>query len=132
MITKCTLGQVIHLLQDMSVPAHTRNDFQRIPFKGHLEFHGSLSKPGTSFGFGEELEVFVFEKSNDHDEWFEPDGEMPDVPYTLTDFWDTNNYDGSNPQVTWLDHIGIAEFSNANFITEASVTEYDHPSMDAH
>jgi hypothetical protein len=29
------VGQVLHLLQDMAVPAHVRNDF-----KSHLDFHG--------------------------------------------------------------------------------------------
>ncbi len=125
------LGQVIHLLQDMSVPAHTRDDFQRIPLKGHTEFHNDIKKPGTTYGFGEKLEVFVVEKSRNHQEWFEPESEMPDVPYTLTDFWDTDIYDKTNPEDTWLERIGIAEFANANFITEASINSYPHPNMDA-
>lgn len=43
------LGQVLHLLQDVSVPAHVRNDF-----RSHLEFLGitpqTLFKPSSWFG----------------------------------------------------------------------------------
>lgn len=93
------LGQVLHLLEDMAVPAHTRNDF-----RSHLNYQGiSLSWP-TSW-FGNNFEHYV--KNN-------PgivSGTSAIPSFTLlTDFWDT---DGSA--------AGLAEFTNTNYFSDETI-----------
>lgn len=124
------LGQVLHLLQDMSVPAHTRDDFQRVILYGHTQYNG-WGDPGTKDGFGEELEVFVATYSDNNPDWFNASNVIPDSAFSVTDFWDQNIYTGTNPESTWSDPVGLSEFANANFITEASVNDYPHPNVNA-
>ena len=95
-----TLGQVLHLLQDMAVPAHTRNDFT-----AHMV-------PG-----GEPYESYVQSNSE------LISASAPAMPAfdttTLTTFWDTNKYDGTNPSAQ--SDIGLAEFTNANYFSASTI-----------
>lgn len=109
------LGQVMHLIEDMAVPAHTRNDFS-----AHLYFQGAgLSSPVT--WFGNNFEWYV--KQN-------PllvatiSAEPIDINnISITKFWDTNVYTGSNPSNSPA--LGLAEYTNANFFSESSIFAYD-------
>lgn len=95
------IGQVMHLLQDMAVPAHTRNDFSshlmngyKQPFEYYVQAHPDLIT-----------------------------GSIPVTPSfdnaKLTDYWDTNKYNGSNPST--FTGIGLAEFSNANYFSDYTI-----------
>lgn len=95
------LGQVMHLLEDMAVPAHTRNDFASHlisgagqPFEHYVKAHPGLVSQSNP--------VFPSFSSN-----------------KLTNFWDTDKYNGSNPS-TLLD-VGLAEFSNANYLSDYTI-----------
>lgn len=124
------LGQVLHLLQDMSVPAHTRDDFWRDYGDGHSEKYW-WALEGTTYLHGEELEVFVARNGDAHDnDWFTTSDSTQIFDHSLTDFWDSEIYNETNPEDTWLDSIGLAEFSNANFITRATADKYPHPNVD--
>lgn len=102
--TFLTLGHVLHLLQDMGVPAHTRNDFasHRISVNG-----GPKRQP---------YEHYVRENPT-------LVTEMTVTPSfankRLTDFWDAEKYNGSNPST--LTDIGLAEFSNANYLSDYTI-----------
>jgi len=95
------LGQVMHLLQDMAVPAHTRNDFSSHLMNGYMQ----------------PFEYYV----QNHPDFVT--GLMPVAPgfdnTKLTDYWNANNYNGSNPS-TFTD-IGLAEFSNANYFSDYTI-----------
>ncbi|MBI3354673.1 MAG: hypothetical protein HY034_07290, partial [Nitrospirae bacterium] len=109
------LGQVMHLIEDMAVPAHTRNDF-----RAHLYFQeAGLSNPVT--WFGNNFEWYV--KQN-------PllvatiSAEPIDINnISITRFWDTDVYTGSNPSNSLA--LGLAEYTNANFFSESSIFAYD-------
>ncbi len=102
-MTFFSLGHNLHILEDMAVPAHTRNDF----LYDHI-WHGVIH--------GSYLEGFV------------EDGRMVgDVSSIkdkitfnrLSDFWDN---DGS--------HVvkGLSEYSNNNFLSEGTIfRKYDSP-----
>ena len=60
-----SLGQVMHLIQDMAVPAHTRNDF-----RGHLDFVYHM--------IGNNFELYV--------KWHQQHPEDPDTPVILSYF----------------------------------------------
>jgi len=122
-----SLGQVMHLVQDMSVPAHTRND----SLVGHL------------LSVGNNLEKFLARKENRH---FVTDNgtdvQIPNFNHLSTEdsttelsyFWDTDEYLGGNFENAFDNDIGLAEYSSANFLSTGRMfeesTEFPHPSMD--
>ena len=119
--SKCfqSLGQVLHLIQDMAVPAHVRNDF-----RSHLDWVGIT--PGTLFHptkwFGDKFEYFVAK----HDEWItgSSGGDLADP--TLTRFWDTDNYNGQTPSISLSSPlIGLTEYTNINFASKNTIFAED-------
>ncbi len=97
-----SVGHVMHLLEDAAQPAHVRNDFT-----SHLVF--------------QEINGFKFWKwygsSYEHYVKNLPTLVTSAVPIPpefvnpgLTDFWDTEQYDGSNPSASLT--LGLAEYSN--------------------
>jgi hypothetical protein len=120
-MTKCfrALGQVLHLLQDMAVPAHVRNDFSR----GHTDIIPDSNSAPWNW-IGNRFEAFV--KKNDTKNWFNEStgGTLNDI--SLTNFWDTNNYDGSIP-ITDENMLGLAEFANLNFVSPYTIFSKTYP-----
>ena len=103
-----TVGHVIHLLEDMAVPAHTRNDFQ-----------SHLIKNNNSFF--DRIQPFEHYVKNHPSLITNAQSDFPSFTnLKLTDFWDTDQYVvGSNP-LTSLS-IGLAEFSNANYFSDFTI-----------
>jgi hypothetical protein len=103
------LGQVVHLLQDMAVPAHVRNDFSQ----GHTKFSPSGVSPKK--WVCNRFEKYV--KKNNTREWFDQidKGVLPSP--VLTDFWDTDSSDGIDTS-TSSDLLGLAEYTHINFLSE--------------
>ena len=131
------LGQVMHLLQDMSVPLHTRNDVHIFP----LDW---LPEIGVNARWT--YEAYVKNTSvNDLD--FTPDmpGDRPDsrlleIPSIIPDpnyanllpvtgLFDRNAYSATGP-IPQNDILGLAEYSNAHFLTLDTMWTYPHPSLD--
>jgi hypothetical protein len=113
-LTFQAMGQVMHLLQDMAVPAHTRNDFT-----SHLTHNGILN---TWLATGEPVvqpyELYVKDRSS----LIESASQNVIVPaFTnryVTDYWDT---DGNQMP-------GLAEFSNSNYFSDSTIpTNYPTP-----
>jgi hypothetical protein len=116
------LGQLMHLVQDLSVPAHTRNEVHGLIFhyEAWLEkvrlldfktFQGFLATPIP-------FDPIIL---NYHPESL--------APLPIAKIMDTNAYTGSNPDVAVGSAIGIAEYTNANFFGENSIfsTEIPYP-----
>ena len=134
-----SVGHVIHLLQDVSVPAHSRNDF-----RSHMTFD-KINSWNPKDWFFQPFEQYV--------------GNNPTlvtsatpVPSSftnmrLTDFWDTEQYNENNPEIT-KDHcsintgitcnsdsdcsvnekcvtVGLAEFTNANYFSKGTIPNND-------
>ncbi|MEN6318233.1 MAG: hypothetical protein ABFD82_05710, partial [Syntrophaceae bacterium] len=93
------IGQSMHLVQDMSVPEHTRNNGHYF-FYDYEEWANGITistysaTPFTSSG------VFSFPIGN---------------------LFDTNQYNGVNPEVTTQSAIGLAEYTNANFLSPKTI-----------
>ncbi len=106
------LGQVMHLVQDVAVPAHVRNDF-----RSHLQYFApQLNEPPTRW-FSNGFEQFVR---------LQPGlvGTAGALPIAFTDrlvtrFWDTDQYYGGNPAAD-MDQ-GLAEYTNANFASQNTI-----------
>lgn len=117
------LGQVMHLVQDVSVPAHVRNDphiymdlFGRRVGRYHYEswVNDNLFKIPL-------VPVFVDRGIFN----FTPE---PIAPVPIANLFDTNQYNGANLGVTTSSRIGIAEYANANFFSEGTIfRNYPHP-----
>jgi hypothetical protein len=115
-----SLGQVMHLVADSSVPAHTRNDIHVFPFTipgigvtvGGPTFESwaqdnykNLSYSGTS------IDKSIFSQAVYNSLTLSP----------VSALWDQDKYTGTNPDITALTAIGLAEYSNANFFSEDTI-----------
>ena len=107
------LGQVMHLVQDMSVPEHTRNN-------GHY--------------FGYDYEKWVDEPINRAAissynpaslKFFTPNALYP---LSIINLFDTERYNGTNPDDTLQGAIGLSEYTNANFLSPDTIfTNFAYP-----
>ena len=105
------LGQLMHLVQDMSVPEHTRNDGHYIPY---IAYEDWVKSNPQSINTAASSPIFFNGTVNN-----------------IASFMDTNKYNGSNPNdtanlTTGSDGthyftIGLSEFSNANFFSEGKL-----------
>jgi hypothetical protein len=126
------LGRVLHLLQDMGVPAHTRNDFL-----GHVKFSGLDFSGDTAmeiikswynnpyeFYVKEQIEkndTYIFNKSADINKSTESKKPVFSKP---EHYWDNKVYEGVDvdpwetmPTIDGFERAGLAEYSNANFLS---------------
>ena len=100
------LGQLMHLVQDLSVPAHTRDDIH--PLYNYETWA---------------LEILDYEKISGYDPIsFDPSAigntnPLASVPFA--NLFDTNQYVEPNPDpsVTLRADIGLSEYTNANFFS---------------
>ena len=111
------LGQQAHLVADLAVPAHTRND-QHCPEPDGFEdwaarnrelAQGLIAAPLTK------LDVSIFKVGAPI---ADPIARAP-----IARLWDTDRYtpELNNPDVTLNPPIGLAEYTNANFFSDDTV-----------
>lgn len=117
------LGQLMHLVTDMSVPEHARDD-------GH--YLGALPFLGSLLGH---YEQYVLR----HDEiisqypaiYFDVSaiGETnPLAPVPIANLFDRNRYHiGIDPSVTLSSTIGLSEYTSANFLSPGTMFTSDFP-----
>jgi hypothetical protein len=103
------VGQVMHLVQDIAVPAHVRNDAHPA---------GDIYEKYTA-------RVNVNDFMNTSISF--PSGYISTSSGAPRYFWDTDTYTGSS--VPTSDAIGLAEYTNANFFSEDTIfsSNYPHP-----
>lgn len=105
------LGRAMHLVQDVAVPAHTRND-------GHMP--GVDSEPYEDYT-NKHLDDFVY-TSVPFPYW-----NVSVSAKAPRQFWDLDSYDGST--VYTSGYIGLAEYTNPNFFSKNTIfKDYPHPS----
>jgi hypothetical protein len=101
------LGQLMHLVQDASVPAHSRDDGHYIfsEYEGWVADSGGYLIPSLT-------PVFFSGQIN-----------------SIASFIDTNQYNNPspNPALTMNDTIGAAEYSNANFFSDGTILNGTFP-----
>lgn len=120
------LGCVFHMLEDMGVPAHTRNDF----LFGHFR--------SAWFDWGNPFETWVEEQIEDNGEQSLWAGASPVVFDSLTEYFDADVYaggylgDGVLPPGTW----GLSECTNYQFLSLSTVFgctgtlyQFPHPAI---
>lgn len=121
-----TLGHILHLNQDLSQPEHTRNDAH--PNNRHIENYGFETYLQNAWRSAENRASLFPLRPRGWDYW------RANGFIKLVDFWDRNLYKG-NAKALDDDAIavpgaklGLAEFSNGNFLGEDAIyAEYFKP-----
>jgi len=110
------LGHLMHLVQDMAVPAHTRNDLH---------------------GFSETYEAYTKDKRTKlkYTSAPFPYWNISMSPHAPKQFWDLDVYNGTitynNSAFDNGGYIGLAEYTNANFLSKDTIFDeenFPHPS----
>lgn len=128
------LGHVMHLLEDMSVPAHVRNDF----LYSHLR---SSKDSGNPLEIWVDNEIVRYNATLDESQLRVPPAWRPApaqavVFSSLKDYWDTddrpyNQHNVTYPSTAW----GLSEATNYQFLSwstmfsrpDLEVQDYPHP-----
>jgi hypothetical protein len=129
------LGQVLHLLQDASLPAHTRNDdhlyFTVGPvdigfpdgYERHVDKLDPLELAGPlSLSVRPVDTLFTVARNAPR---MDP-ASLAQAPTPITTLIDTGQYTGANPEVTSIPgapapSVGLAEYSHANFFSDDTI-----------
>ncbi len=111
------LGQVMHLVQDASVPAHTRDDAHVVGY--HYEKAVEKLRKEDDPKFLEAVTNPLYFDSSILT--FTPN---PLAPIPIAKIFDTDIYYNTNPSpdVTAGNTIGLAEYTNANFVSEGLIS----------
>jgi hypothetical protein len=108
------LGHLIHLIQDMAVPAHTRNDAHPLDDTGIVPAleHWARRNEAKISSFAEIsiLPTLFLDASVNN---LSP----------ITTFWDTDQYDGTAAmlELTRGTTVGLSEYTNANFFSDDTI-----------
>lgn len=114
-----SLGQVMHLIADSSVPEHTRNDIHIFPLLDNTSLQLGRWTYETWCKYNIQnlnIAVNAINYSITNNSWVS--GLIP-----ITNFWDTTPSPGYN-----LNPIGLAEYSNLNFLSKDTIfKDYTYP-----
>ncbi len=129
-----SLGQVMHLVVDASVPAHVRNDSHATgdPYEKRVEreaepragesledarrrFLGTFATPSFRLDDSFLLKLSILGQ------------DAIDAPVPIARLWDSGRYNGTNPIITLDGQIGITEYTNANFFSQDTVFADQRP-----
>lgn len=119
------LGQVMHLNSDMAVPAHVRNDphmeVMNPWYNSHFEKKTLKTLNSRNLnGLPFKPDMAIFNQFHPHDK----------APFPISALWDSNKYTGDNPEITLGPAIGLAEYTNANFLSEGTIfSSYPNPAI---
>lgn len=111
------LGRQVHLVQDAASPAHTRNDPHALFNYESLVEQVRRQDPNA---FASWLTGSPDTPGAPDPGWARLDGN-PLAPIATARLTDTDRYAGGNPTVTTDVLIGLAEYTNANFLSEDRV-----------
>jgi hypothetical protein len=130
------LGQALHLLQDMSVPLHTRNDVHIFPLIESMEIGPNRWTYETYAKKNIETLDFVPDQPGDRPPGLllaNPQAQSEPADYTdlppVSGLFDRNVYVNGAPIPNNTDPVGLAEYSNANFLTFDTMWKYPHPAL---
>lgn len=101
------IGQVMHLVEDLAVPAHVRNDAH--PIGDGFETYANKHLSALNFYYYYPFASALSSVSQ----------------YAPKQFWDSDSYDGSNPSAR--NTQGLAEYTNANFFSGDTVANGSFP-----
>jgi hypothetical protein len=112
------LGQLMHLVEDLSVPEHTRDDGHYGPaYEAWVE--GTDEYGNRNVDISTVIPIFF-----DSSAIGNPN---PLAAVPIANLFDTNQYDGTNPNITTQINIGLSEYTNANFFSGDTINFSNFP-----
>lgn len=109
------LGHIIHLVQDLGQPQHTRND-------AHSPFEGAPYEDFCSIRYGspEQLSALPYEPLPQFTKRYPSRVSLvnSEIPEEISNLWTTQQYRGSGSIQYYRGSLGLAEYSNAFFVTD--------------
>lgn len=137
------LGQLMHLVSDMSVPEHVRNDPHVLGSTGLVEHYEQWVKGlynnqpnvyidvdgGTISVMDTSVAPIFFDSSA-----MCGASQFPEAPVPIANLFDMQRYDGFNPEATVDSNspTGLAEYTNANFLSPDTIFngwDYQYPAL---
>jgi len=118
---KCfrSVGQLMHLVEDASVPEHTRNTAHvSWNYESWVVNEKNSSIVNTILNSTPVVPYDTVLASPGYPEF----GGLP-----VSRLFDTDSYTGQNPDITTNADMGLAEYSNANFFSNDDVFNYNFP-----
>lgn len=112
------LGQVIHLVQDLAQPQHTRNDIHPPSSPSRLEAlcAQEFGNEGAIAGLPpESIPQFTIPYTNT--------SAPSRIPRAFASFWDTDQYTRGDPGRPFAGTLGLAEYSHFYFISTDTMFE---------
>lgn len=126
------LGQVMHLMADMSVPEHTRDNSHILTktIEPWLEeVLNPLTKTRLYASYNARMTTALNNPIPPDFSLLQQAGLYPGAPIPIANLFDFEKYTGSNPGVTTTAPIGLAEYTNANFLSADTIFKnYNYPS----
>ncbi|WP_089936921.1 hypothetical protein [Candidatus Entotheonella palauensis] len=110
------LGHQIHLIQDAAQPDHVRNDAHPEALTFGRSFHGTFFETWAEKNFSVIGGLAANPEFPSVDLSTAP---ATDAPVPISQFIDTNAYNGTNPSASLS--RGIAEYTNANFFSDDTI-----------
>jgi Tol biopolymer transport system component len=112
------LGQIMHLVEDSSVPEHTRADGHG-PCWLSYNYECWTKKQITDKTLPNYPPIY-FDLSA-----IGSPNPLASVP--IANLFDTNQYNGANPNITTQNNIGLSEYANANFFSGSTIFKAGFP-----
>ena len=133
--TFLAVGHLMHLIQDSSCPEHVRNDSHAIggsvyeKLVTYYHFCKEDKKKQMIQGWLQNSQSYAYP-------FHLPElniGGLPDnARISIARMVDTDWYTGDNPGITINPLIGLAEYTNANFLSQGRIfSGYDYPNKDS-
>lgn len=133
--TFLAVGHLMHLIQDSSCPEHVRND-------SHAVNKSAYEKLLTHYNDETKLDAYSkfqswLQASQNHTyPFFLPELDLDTLPpnarIPIARMVDTDWYSNGNPDVTVNPLIGLAEYTNANFLSQGRIfSGYDYPNQES-
>lgn len=114
--TFLSLGQVMHLVADASVPAHVRDDGHGLGDSYESWAQENVPIPYSSIS----IDPSIFSRAIFYSS----------VPVPISALWDQDSYTGANPPDLSNLTVGLAEYTNANFFSNDTIfVDYPYPAV---
>jgi len=119
------LGHLIHLIQDMASPAHTRSD-PHLPWRYNYETLVKDVQLDLNLTVRQAFLDWINRPSLGPDPGWQTLRRNDEAPIPIARLMDTDLYSGANPDVTIQPLMGLAEYTNTNYFSEDRIfTEND-------
>lgn len=116
------VGQLMHLMQDMSVPEHVRNDFHGLP-----AYEEWLADKNNATAANIINVALATPKYPDAGLLRQPSVQGSTAPIPIANLFDTNLFTGRTADGTTSLAYGLSEYANANFFSPDSIFASSYP-----